>query len=266
MTVLLFGILLAASTSAASDDAVRLQAAQCGLKPDQLVWTVDAQGRRHAELIPNGGVDKLSFKSMKCLLDWAAKSRVRIGFASQPASATKEAEEAAKAVSECGLGTVTARYDSEIEEDVLNANNADSATDAQLACADKVVGSLYILELPSNVQTRFDAIQEARSAPVVRAQARAWLAARGFLDRIPAYKPGVTDDAAFTRQVEGLCGPHARGAFQSKFGFHVLSPDWVKRNVNPSKEGAEVFGCLTNVTMAAGFNVALIGNEYYRSR
>lgn len=61
------------------------------------------------------------------------------------------AQEAAKRVSQCGLGHVTSRYEADLEEDVLVASEATTPTDEQLACADKAV-SFYTLELPPSVQ------------------------------------------------------------------------------------------------------------------
>lgn len=173
------------------------------------------------------------------------------------------AQEAAKRVEQCGFGPVTTRYDALLDEDVLIASVAKAPTDEQLACADKAV-SFYRLQLPANVQPRYDAMREARLNRAFQEQARAWLASRGLLNQVPNYQKGVTDDAAFTRQIETLCGPRAKGAFQSKFGFHALSPDWVKRELDPSERAGDVLTCLMNVTAAAGFEFGFIGNEYYR--
>jgi len=176
------------------------------------------------------------------------------------------AQEAAKRVTQCGLGPVTTRYDAELQEDILTAADAKSATDEQLACADKSVG-FYTLELPSKIQPRYDAIRETRLSGVFRAEARAWLAARKLIDKVPKYHDGVTDDVTFTRQIEGLCGPRAKGAFQSTFGFHALSPDWVKSlGMPPKQDEQDAMSCLLNATAVAGYKVGFIGNEYYKSK
>jgi hypothetical protein len=173
------------------------------------------------------------------------------------------AQEAAKRASQCGLGRVTIRYEADLQEDVLIASLAGTPTDKQLACADKAV-SFYTLELPPSVQPRYDAMRDARLSGLFQAQARAWLSARGLLNQVPKYQEGVTDDAVFTRKLESLCGPRAKGAFQSKFGFHALSPEWVTRELNPPDRGEEVFSCLMNATTAVGYKVGFIGNEYYQ--
>jgi hypothetical protein len=175
------------------------------------------------------------------------------------------AQEAANRFTQCGLGPVTIRWNDPDSggEDILVATGVKSATDEQLRCADKAV-SYYTLELSPELERRFEVLREARLAPVFQAQARWWLSARGLLNQLPKYQKGVTDDAAFTRQVETLCGPHAQGAFQSNFGFHALSPAWVKRELNPPHRANEVLTCLMNVTTAAGFEFGFIGNEYYQ--
>jgi hypothetical protein len=173
-------------------------------------------------------------------------------------------EEAAKRLEQCGLGRVTTRYEALLDEDVLIATAVKSPSDEQLACADKAV-SFYTLKLPPNVQPHYEAMREARLTGLFEAQARAWLSARGLLSKVPKYQKGVTDDAAFTRQIETLCGPGATSAFQSKFGFHALSPDWGKREFYfPDRSGVEVLTCLMHVTTVAGFEFGFIGNEYYR--
>ena len=167
---------------------------------------------------------------------------------------------AAERITRCGLGEVTIRYEEVLQSEVLTAAEATSVSDEQLACADKAA-SYYDLELPPAVQPRYDAIRNARLSAHSLQQARAWLAERGLLERVPRYQAGVTDDGAFTRELEGLCGPRATGAFQSEYGFHALSPDWAQRNFEPFEEGAEVLACLMNAARVAGFEFGFIGNE-----
>jgi len=71
-------------TAKPSDEAVRHQATKCGLKANQLVWSVEAQGNWRANISPGGNPDDLSFKAIACLMDWAAKSGGRVGFVSEP--------------------------------------------------------------------------------------------------------------------------------------------------------------------------------------
>jgi hypothetical protein len=173
------------------------------------------------------------------------------------------AQEAAERFTQCGLGPVAIRWNDPDTggEDILVATAVKSATDDQLRCADKAV-SYYTLELPPEIERRFEVLREERLAPAFEAEARSWLSARGLLNGLPRYEKGATDDAAFTRQVETLCGAHAKGAFESKFGFHTLSPEWVKRELDPPERGDEALACLMNAMTAAGFELGFVGNEY----
>ncbi len=171
-------------------------------------------------------------------------------------------EVAAERAAKCGLGSVTIRYEDELQSHILMVANAAPANESQLACVDKAVGWGVFVELPSNVQPQFDAIREARASAIMLEEARKWLSARGLLERVPKYVQGTTDEAGFTGEVERLCGPRAQGAFQSQYGFHALSPDWVqKMQLPPKPEDEEVFSCLSNVTTVAGFKLGFIGNE-----
>lgn len=171
-------------------------------------------------------------------------------------------QEAADRVSKCGLGAVTVEVrhtDWGEDDEVLVAKSATGATDEQLQCADRAT-SYYQLELPPTLQTRYDAIRDRRVSAELLAESRERLSARGLLDRVPRYERGITDDAAFTRAVEELCGPKASGAFGSKFGVHAISPDWVLRELKPPNYGSELLGCILDVTRVAGYEVHFIGN------
>lgn len=170
------------------------------------------------------------------------------------------AEVAAERVSQCGLGPVTVRYEDELQSEVLTAAPSSLLTDDQLRCADRAA-SYFDLELPVDSRARYDSIRNTRLAAYFLGESRAWLAARGLLERVPQYRAGVTDEATFTREVETLCGSHAAGAFQSSFGFHVLDPDWVRRELPIGNPGEDVFACLMKVTRVAGFEVGFVGNE-----
>jgi hypothetical protein len=177
-------------------------------------------------------------------------------------AASLSPQEAAERVSQCGLGAVSTKYDPDLHEDVLIANDAQPVTNEQLACAFGVVDFYYTLQLPANVQPRFDAMLEAKATIRAKSEASSWLAARNLLDRVPAYQKGLTNEATFTRDIENLCGPKAKGAFQSKYGFHALSPDWFMRlGMPPKPEASEALTCLMRVAAFTGFKVGFIGNE-----
>jgi hypothetical protein len=165
---------------------------------------------------------------------------------------------AAKLVADCASRAVTVRSDAELEMDVLVVAESAPVSDQQLACMDKAA-SFYDVELPQSEQRRFNAIREARSAALMASEARKWLKAHDLLDQLPAYEPGVTDDAAFGRMVEKLCG--ADGAFQSHYGPHALSPEWAMQHGPDVRLEDSPMACLLNVTWATGFKMGFIGNE-----
>jgi hypothetical protein len=167
------------------------------------------------------------------------------------------AQVAAERATKCGLGAVTFRFDDELQSSVFAVANEATPTDSQLACLDVATG-WHLIELPPEVESRFLAIRNARAKEILRRHSSKWLAARGLLERVPKYVAGVTDDGAFTREVETLCGPEAHGAFQSQYGYHVLSPDWPPAL---NEEPPEAFSCLMHVTLFAGYEIGFIGNE-----
>jgi hypothetical protein len=76
----------AARTIAAgpSDERIREEAYRCGLKPDQLVWTLDDKGRRQVLMTPHGDLDSLSARSFMCMLEWGKRAGANISFISEP--------------------------------------------------------------------------------------------------------------------------------------------------------------------------------------
>lgn len=175
-------------------------------------------------------------------------------------------QEAVKRAEDCRLGAVTIRYEDELQSDILTVKDVMAASDEQLVCLDRATGFGIFVELPQSIQPRFDAIREARASAIAKEDARQWLSEKGLLDRVPKYVAGTTDDVQFTRAVEKACGPKADGAFQSKYGPHVLSPDWLNKFAMPPKpQDEEVIGCVFHALTLAGFSVGFIGNEAYAS-
>lgn len=172
---------------------------------------------------------------------------------------------AVERATKCGLGPVTIRNDKELQSDILSVPDAVSATEKQLSCLDDATGFGIFVELPAGVQPRFDALREARASRLMRAKASEWLSRRGLLARVPKYVRGTTDEAVFTREVEQLCGSETEGAFQSQYGRHVLSPEWItKFGMPPRDKDVQAMSCLINVTTVAGFKLGFVGNEAYR--
>jgi hypothetical protein len=176
-----------------------------------------------------------------------------------PLTTETSLESAASQASKCGLGPVTFQFNDEMDEDGLSLGRVTAATDAQLSCVERAAGP-YFIDVGPELQERFFRMQIAHQEAFMQDQSRKWLADRGLLGRVPRYVAGTTDDAAFTAEVENLCGPHARGAFKSRFGPHAISPDWLSSS-QPSAEESEAFDCIMKVTLVAGYKMGFIGNE-----
>lgn len=103
-------------------------------------------------------------------------------------------------------------------------------------------------------------LQDAEILAAERAQARAWLADRNLLDRVPAYVRGTSDDSMTARRFEKLCGRHARGAFDRR-DVHVFSEQWLTRKFDPTEpDQLEAFTCLLSVAQFTGFEIGFVGN------
>jgi hypothetical protein len=103
-------IFLAAAAPGVSEDAIRHQAAQCGLSSNQLVWSVDAEGHRRADVTPNGDLDSLPYKSLTCILDWAKQAGARVGWVSDPPPAADEIVTLGEVTEKCGVPKGTLRF------------------------------------------------------------------------------------------------------------------------------------------------------------
>jgi hypothetical protein len=177
----------------------------------------------------------------------------------QTAPAPVTIERVVVEVSKCGLGPAKSRYDETLQDALVVVRQKPRATDRQLACVD-VAANSYEVELNPILQSRFEAIRTARLAALFKARAREWLAKQDLLARLPEYHPGKTDDAAFDRSLEQLCGPDAAGAPQSPKGPHVLNIEWAERQ-DPAKVNQGAFGCILNAMAASDVLFGIIGNE-----
>jgi len=164
---------------------------------------------------------------------------------------------ASRRVAACGAGAVVIRTDAVLDVDILVVTAA-AVSDAQLICVEKAA-SFYPVEFPPSVQPRFDAVREARSTALMAAEGRKWLKDHGLLDRLPTYRPGVTDDEMFRREVEQLCG--TQEARRSTDGPHAIDREWPRQRGTDAWSGDESMACLLNVTWAAGFKLGFIGRE-----
>lgn len=170
-------------------------------------------------------------------------------------------QEAVSRISACGLGPTKIRYDALIQDAVLEVAASPDTTDAQLSCL-AAADLPYMVELPPELDARYEAVREAYWAPIYKRQARDYLAANGLLDRLPEYVPGAVGDAAFAQALEELCGPVTKGALQSPYGPHTVDPAWLAAAADkPAPDMLAALSCLMSATTYAGFELGFIGNE-----
>ena len=165
---------------------------------------------------------------------------------------------AAEQITRCGAGAVNIRYDDLLQSYVLTVRDA---TEAQLQCIETAAG-YHDVELQPELQKGFDEIRAAKYSAVYRAQAVAWLSTRGLLDKVPKFRVGETDEAAFSGKLEVICGPAAKGALQSEYGPRTINPEWLqKMPLPPRAEDDDAVSCLMAAASVAGFELGFIGNE-----
>lgn len=168
-------------------------------------------------------------------------------------------QEAADRASRCGLGTVSVSDEPELQTKVLIPAVKSPATDEQLLCLDQST-LYYPVQLMPDEQVRFDALRLARYEAALDKYAQVWVTERGMPDPVPSYERGIANERVFTREVEKLCGPRARGGFQSRFEPGTLSPAWLGREIQ-KRDFDGVLECLMNISRVAGFGLGFVGNE-----
>ena len=162
----------------------------------------------------------------------------------------------------CGFGDVELSFDGTLQEYVIHVRASASASDEQLSCAAKAsLNSDQYVDFPEPVNRRYQQLYWPLAEETGKGEARAWLARHGLLTKLPHYVRGETNDFAFARKVEHMCGPAAKGAFAVEDGLIVLKEAKSTRRQLKS----ETFACLTNALWASGLPLGFSGNEYYPS-
>jgi hypothetical protein len=174
-------------------------------------------------------------------------------------------EIASRNIVQCGAEAVEVRYDDDFDELEGFTKSPTlvvrGATENQLPCINRAVG-FYDVELPPELQKGFDAIRLAQYMTAFRERAAASPSTQGLPDKVSKFRAGETDAVEFARQLESICGPAARGALQSSYGPHVISPEWLSRIALPPRpEDDGAISCLMAAAFAADFELGFIGNE-----
>jgi len=186
--------------------------------------------------------------------------------AAQPAEAPPGAEETARLVAACGFppGSLTIRDDSLLEEDVIVVRAAGPPPDeSRLACAARAsLATSVIVEFePERVHRLY--VRDYAAAAEARdlAEARAWLAGRGLLARLPAWDGKSGGLAAAGAAIERLCSLEPGSRLIRRLGTLTFRTDIESGRLSPDD-----FFCLTHAAKAAGLPLGFIGNEAHARR
>src|SRR5690348_14772663 len=105
-------------------------------------------------------------------------------------------EVAAAQVAACDFKQVRPKFDSELQEDVVEVLDV-TASPEQLRCAARAsLGTYYYVVFPAPLQQAYDALYWPMSREKDKADARAWLEKRGLLARLPIYDATHTNETA----------------------------------------------------------------------
>ena len=164
---------------------------------------------------------------------------------------------AAKQVRGCGFGNVAIWYDRTLDNYAIVISGTGQASEAQLTCVARVsLATDYSVDLPEPIARRYDGIYWPMAEEAGRRHAREWLKRHGLLDKLPPYRKGRTDELAYARKLERICGPRANGAFELDRGVLTL------RTTSPagSEFDPATLACLSNALWASGLPTGLLGS------
>jgi hypothetical protein len=177
-------------------------------------------------------------------------------------------EVAAARVEGCGFKRVRPKFDESLQEVVVEVLEVASASEEQLRCVAKAsLQSHYYVTFPASVEQTYQALYWRMSREGDKADATAWLEKRGLLSRLPAYDPKRSDEIAFARTLEKICGPKAAGTLKPMGGMATFEEGALgtldKGAFSTGKLDDETFECLMNAASASGYALGFIGNEYH---
>ena len=176
-----------------------------------------------------------------------------------------EPDVAVARVAACGFEDVRAKFENELQQEVIEVRNIRSASTRQLRCAATVsLETHHYVFFPGPVDQAYQALYWRMSRERDIAQARAWLDERGLLSRLPNYDPERSDETAFADALESLCGPRAAGTLKPMGGMATFTDEalgtFAKGSFTEGRLDEETMWCLVNAAAASGYGVGFIGN------
>lgn len=178
-------------------------------------------------------------------------------------------EVAVARVAACGFKSVRSRFDDTTQEDVVEISDVVSPSIQQLQCVARAsLLSLYYVTFLGAAEQTYQTLYWQLSREQDTANAKAWLEKRGLLSRLPAYDHKASDESAFARALEQLCGPKAAGTIKPLGGMATFSEGALgtfdKGGHARGKLDDETLWCLVNAASASGYPLGFVGNEAYR--
>jgi hypothetical protein len=180
-------------------------------------------------------------------------------------------EIAAARVAACGFKSVRPIFDETLQETVVHVSDLGPASTMQLQCVARAsLHSHYYVTFPEPTEQTYQALYWRMSRERDKADAKAWLERRGLLSRLPVYDPKRSDEAAFARSLEKLCGPQATGTLKPMGGMATFEEGalggFEKGEQSAGKLDEVTFWCLVNAASASGYSVGFIGTETHRQK
>lgn len=179
---------------------------------------------------------------------------------------------AAERVKTCGFEHVRPKYDRELDEDVVEVSGVSKVPEVKMRCVVQVsLDTVRYVEFPEPVSKEYwrlyfqteDARGQTVGLTLERSGLRQWLQQHDLLGKVPHYEKGKIGDLQFARQLEGLCGPKARGVFGLFHGHIILRIGPPARSTVVDDQTLE---CLINLDLASGMPMWFVGNEYYEKK
>jgi len=168
-------------------------------------------------------------------------------------------EVAVAQVAACGMKDVRSKFEDTLQEDVIQVADT-SASEEQLICVARAsLASRYYVLFPLPLERGYQALYQRLSNEKDKTDAEAWLEKRGLLSRLPIYAPDNSDETAFVRDLEAMCGPNATGAIKTMHGMGTFE----SKAISSGNLNEETFWCLINGAAASGYPFGFIGNEQY---
>jgi hypothetical protein len=171
-----------------------------------------------------------------------------------------------RAIAACGVAAAEVRitYDDDLQSDLVRIGDLGGSDEARFHCLRKVVFPDYFVDVSAAPQREaYYAFTRREDHKLARAHARAWLKARGLLDRVPRFDPG-TGVEAFARSIESACSIRPGDALEAR-GASGITIRQAFFGDSMTTKFPDDFSCLTRMFDASNANehdiiLGFIGN------